>query len=209
MRGGVSGGVRYDCKMRRIPMMVIVFGAYFLLRNWNGDVVPLIAIGGVVVAGVLAYRVYQSRTERVRADKIERADVASLTDQVEVMLAKTANRILDLEGRPGLASSSEANEHFQSAVSTFVSADEDLDGATSTYRLQALVSELDDALWRLDAAEALLDGEEPPPRPEMARKRSTREPSTPSSMTLLSRDAVTRWVDSGSRGDHRRRRRSC
>ena len=190
-------------------MMVIVFGGYFLLRNWNGDVVPLIAIAGVVIAGVVAYRVYQARTERVRADKIERADVSSLTEQLEGMLAKTANRILDVEGRPGLSSSSEANANFQSAVSTFVSVDEDLDGAASTYRLRALVAELDDALWRLDAAEALLNGEEPPPRPEIARQRSTRESSASSSMTSLSRDAVTRWVDGGSSGGHRRRRRSC
>lgn len=190
-------------------MMVIVFGGYFLLRNWNGDVVPLITIGAVVVAGVLVYRVYQSRTERSRIDKIERADVASLTEQVEEMLAETANRILDVEGRPGLVASSEAGDHFQKAVSTFTSVDEGLGAATSTYRLRALVSQLDEALWRLDAAQAVLDGRDVPPRPEVARPSTSPRTSAPSSsMTSLSREAVTRWVDGGSSGHHRRRR-SC
>ncbi len=192
-------------------MMAIVFGAYFLLRNWNGDVTLLIAIGGVAVAGVLVYRVYQSRVERTRADKIERADVASLKEQVEGMLADTANRILDVEGRPGLIASPEAGDHFQEAVSKFVSVDEAFGTATSTYQLRALVSQLEEALWRLEAAEAVLNGQEVPPRPEASRRPSSsqlRSSSAPS-MTSLSRDAVTKWVDGGSSGGHHRRRRSC
>ena len=189
-------------------MMVIVFGGYFLLRNWNGDTTLLIAVGGIAIAGVLLYRVYQSRVERTRADKIERADVASLTEQVEGMLAETANRILDVEGRPGLVVSSEAGDHFHKAVATFTSVDEGLNGATSTYQLRRLVSQLEEALWRLDAAEAVLEGRELPPRPEVARRTaSPRSPSSGSSMSSLSREAVSKWIDGGSSGHHRRR--SC
>jgi len=191
-------------------MMAIVFGAYLLLRNWNGDVTLLIAVGGVAVAGVLVYRVYQSRVERTRADKIERADVASLKEQVERMLAETANRILDVEGRPGLVVSPKAGDHFQKAVSKFVSVDEAFGTATSTYQLRALVSQLDEALWRLEAAEAVVNGQDVPPRPEAPQPSRTQLPSaSSSSMTSLSRDAVTKWVDGGSDGSHRRRRRSC
>jgi hypothetical protein len=191
-----------------MPMMLIVFGAYFLLRNWNGDVIPLVAVGGVALAGVLGYRVYRSRTERQRAEKVERANVAALTEQVEGMLADTANRILEVEGRAGLVTSSEASDYFQRAVSTFVSVDERLESAGSVFQLQRLVSDLDDALWRLASARAILDGNEIPPRPSATHA----VPSTPSksaTMTMLSRDAVSRWVDGGSSRGHGRRRRSC
>lgn len=190
--------------------MAVAFGAYFLLRNWNGDVTLLIAVGGIAVAGVLAYRVYQSRVERTRADKIERADVASLKEQVKGMLADTANRILEVEGRPGLIASPEAGDHFQKAVSIFVSVDEAFGTATSTYQLRALVSQLDEALWRLEAAEAVVNGQDVPSRPETPQPSRTQLPSTSSSsMTSLSRDAVTKWVDGGSGSNHRRHRRSC
>lgn len=205
LRGWGNHGPRYDCRMRRMPVMLIVFAGYFLLRNWNGDVIPLIAIGGAALAGILVYQVYRSRTERQRAEKVERADVAALGEQVEAMLADTANRILEVEGRAGLVTSSEANEYFQSAVASFVSVDEKLETAVSAFQLQRLVSELDDALWRLVAARAVLDGDAIPARPSATPAVS----STPATISVLSRDAVSRWVDGGSAGGHRRRRRSC
>ncbi len=199
-----------------MPMMLILVGAYVLFRNWNGDVVPLLVIGGVAVVGVLAYRAYQSRQERIRAEKIERADASALTEQVESLLAETANRILDVEDRPGLIVSEEANEYFQRAVSTFVSVDEKLEDATATYQLRRLVSDLEDALWRLDAAQAVMDGEPVPPKRGSTGVPSSRSGSSSGAgaMTTSSREVVSRWVD--DRGDHgdghghrRRKRRSC
>jgi len=189
-------------------MMFIIFAAYFLFRNWSGSVLPLIAVGGVAVVGMLAYRAYRTRAERRRAERIDRADVAALREQVESMLADTANRVLDVEGRPGLVMSTEANDYFQRAVSTFVSVDEKLDAAVSTYELRSLLSELEDALWRLGAAQAILDGRDLPTRPEAASTSASRK-SSGRSMSAVSLAAVSRWIDGGSRGSHHGRRRSC
>jgi hypothetical protein len=189
-------------------MMAIILGGYFLFRFWNGGILPLIGLGVLAVVGVMAFRAYQSRALRLRADKVERADVASGTELVTAKLADTANRILEVESRPGLDMSPEANGYFQKAVSTFVSVDERFPTAASSYELGALVSELDDALWHLDSAEAVINGEAIPTRPQDPTSVG-RNRGTPGLLSGLTRDAVAKWVDGGSGGAHRRRKRSC
>jgi hypothetical protein len=123
------------------------------------------------------------------------------------MLGDTANKILVVEDRPALSGSPEATQHFQKAVATFASVDDRLESAITVDQLRPLVTDLDDALWNLDAAQAVLDGEEPP-----ARTRTLPvPPPTPESSTTRDsqRDAITRWMDGGSDRHHRRRGRSC
>lgn len=191
-------------------MMMIVVAGFLLYRLWNGNsgnVLLLLAIGAVAVVGLLVYRAYVSRQSRRRSELIERADVGSLTEKVESMLGDTANKILEVEDRPALPDSPEATQHFQKAVATFASVDDRLESATTVGQLRLLVSELDDALWELDAAKAVLDGEELPERtrilpavPPSSRRNTTRESSS---------EAIARWMDGGS-GRHRRQRRpSC
>ena len=189
-------------------MMAVILGGYFLFRFWNGGILPLIGLGVVAVVGVMAFRAYQSRALRMRAEKVERADIASGTELVTTKLADTANRILDVESRPGLDMSAEANGYFQKAVSTFVSVDERFPAAGSSYELGALVSELDDALWRLDSAEAVINGEAVPARPQDPTSAS-RVRGASGLLSGLTRDAVAKWVDGKSSRTHRRRRRSC
>jgi hypothetical protein len=189
-----------------MPMMLIVIAVYFLVRRWNGDVVQLVAVAGVLGVGYFAYSAYRSRQEHQRAEKIEEADITALEAKVESMFADAANRILKVEGHHGLTVTPDAGEHFEKAVTIFVSVDGRLSAAVSSAQLRSLSAELDEALWQLTAAQALLDGEEPPTRSR------TREPivSPTDSATLsgASRDAVARWVD-GSSSVRRRRRRSC
>ncbi len=187
-------------------MMLIVVAGYFVLRRWNGDVVQLAAVAGVLGIGYFIYRAYRSRQEHQRASTIEKADVAALEEKVEALFADAANRILEVESHADLTATPDAGEYFQKAVTIFVSVDGRLSAATSSAQLRSLAVELDEALWQLTAAQALLDGEHPPVRSE------TPEPVVSPTGTVFlssaSRDAVTRWVDGGS-SDRRRRRRSC
>ena len=187
-------------------MMLIVVVAYVLVRRWNGDVVQLAAVAGVLALGYFAYSAYRSRQEDKRADRTEKADVAALEAKVESMFADVANRILDVEGRSGFTDTPEAGEHFHGAVTIFVSVDEKLDAAASSAQLRSISGELDEALWHLDATEALLDGGRLPTR----SKASDIVRSAPDSisLSLTSRKAVDRWVDGGS-ARRRRRKRSC
>ncbi len=201
---------RYLEGMRRMPLMMVVVGGFLLFRLLNGNdggLVLILAIGAVVVVGLLVYRAYVSRQTRRRSELIERADVGSLTEKVESMLGDTANTILEVEDRPALSESPEATEHFQKAVATFASVDDRLEAATTVGQLRLLVSELDDALWGLDAAQAALDGEAPPERTQtlptpspLPQRASIRESSS---------EAIARWMDGGSGRHHHRHRRSC
>ena len=186
--------------------MLIVVAGYIVLRRWNGDVVQLAAVVGVLGIGYFAYQAYRSKQEQQRAGTIEKADAAALEEKVESLFADVANRILEVESHAGLTATPGAGEYFQKAVTIFVSVDGRLSAATSSAQLASLAAELDEALWQLTAARALLDGEEPPARSE------TSEPTVSPAGTVLlssqSRDAVTRWVDGGS-SNRRRRRRSC
>jgi len=188
-------------------MMIIVIAGFLLFRQWNGDLVPLLAVGAVVLITLLTYRVYLSRRDRQRSELIERADIGSLTEKVESMLGDTANKILEVEDRPTLSDSPEATLHFQRAVSTFASVDDRLESTTTVGQLHLLVSELDDALWRLDAAQAVIDGETPP-----ARAQTLPPPPPPSpggTIRDASGEAIARWTDGGARRRHRRHGRSC
>ncbi len=205
---GISESRGYDFDMRRKPMMLVILAGYFLFKYSNGNIVPLVALGLVAVVGVLAYRAYESRQQRIRADQVERADVAAGTELVTAKLADTANRILAVEARPGLDMSPEAGEYFQKAVSTFVSVDERFPAARSRYELEALVSQLDDALWQLDAAQAIINDEAIPTRsrdPMSARRKR----GASGLLSGLTRDAVAKWGDGGSGGTHGRRKRPC
>ena len=188
-------------------MMAIVVAGFLLFRVTDGNLLLVLAVGAVAVVGLLIYRAYVSRQDRRRSELIERADFGSLIEKVESMLGDTANKILELEDRPTLSETPEANRHFQKAVATFASVDDQLESATTVGQLRLLVSELDDALWGLDAAQAVLDGEELPERtrtlpaaPPSSRRITTRESSS---------EAIARWMDGGSGRHHRRRRRSC
>jgi len=187
-------------------MMWIVIVGFVLLRRWNGDIVPVIAAAAVLVIGVIAYRAYQFRQQRQRAERIEETDIAFLEEKVESMLADMANRILEVEGHPGIAVTPEAGEYFHKAVATFVLVDEKLASAISVSQLRSLASQLDEALWQLDAAQAVLDGEELPARTQSPEPVA---PSTASiSLSAVSNDVVSKWVAGGSSA-YRRRRRPC
>jgi hypothetical protein len=185
-------------------MLIIVIGA-LVLRFRDGNLPILLGTGAVVVVGVLSYAAYSSGRDRRRAAAETDAAVAALTGTVESMLGDTANAILDVEDRPALSTDAVATEHFQRAVAIFLSVDDGFATAKTVEQLRLLISDLDEALWRLGAALAVLDGEAPPER----ERSPSRTPATRITTGESTGDAVARWLDGGSGRRHRRRGRSC
>jgi len=186
-------------------MMFIVVIGFFVFRFWNGNLLALLGLGAVVIIGLIAYQAYTTNRNRRRSEQNTRADVESLTTTVESMLGDTANAILEVEDRPTLSADPEATKHFQRAVTIFASVDDRLGTADTPEQLRLLVSDLDEALWRLGAAQALLDGE---PVPEQKRP----VPPTPAPRVTnrsSAGDAVARWTTGGSGRHQRRRGGSC
>ena len=190
-----------------MTMRMVVVAGFLLFRRGNGNLVPLLVVAAVVLIGLLIYRTYLSQRDRRRTEQIERADIDSLTEKVESLLGDAANKILEVEDRPALIASPEATEHFQEAVSSFGSVDDRLESATTVGQLRSLVSELDAALWRLDAAQAVLDGRAAPARTDTLPAAPRPAPDT--TIRDASSEAIARWMDRGTRGRRRRHGRSC
>jgi len=185
-------------------MFIIVIGA-LVLRFRDGNLPILLGAGAVVAVGVLSYGVCNNDRDRRRAEAETNAAVDALTGTVESMLGDTANAILEVEDRPTRSADPEATKHFQRAVTIFASVDDRLGTADTPEQLRLLVSDLDEALWRLGAAQALLDGE---PVPEQKR------PLPPTPVPRVTNrssagDAVARWTTGGSGRHQRRRGGSC
>ena len=96
---------------------------------------------------------FQTRIEEVKAE-------------IQGQLSEAANDILELEDDILLSDNQEAKELFYSGSTGYAQFQEQLAGAMSLAQLDELAEGADLALWQLEAAEAVLDGEAPPPRPE-------------------------------------------
>ncbi len=123
-----------------------------------------IVLIGVAVVGVIVWR--GSRRDRESVERRVEAAKREIADQMSVI----ANQILELSDRIGLSEHDVAEAHFRRGSEIFGSAEGRLDQAGSEQDLAALSDDLDDARWELAAAEALLAGEEVPPKPEDQRK---------------------------------------
>jgi len=191
-------------------MMLVVVGGFLLFRLVNGSDVNLLwvlAVAGIAVVALFIYRAFVSRKDRQRRELIERADVGSLTEKVESMLGDTANKILEVEDRPDLSDSREATRYFQKSVAAFASVDDRLESAVTVAQLRSLIVELDDALWGLEAAEAVLAGTPLPERTQTLPAEPT--PRPPTAIPLAPSEAIARWMDGGTGRHQRRRGRSC
>ena len=106
---------------------------------------------------------FQTRIDEVKAE-------------IQGQLSEAANDILELEDDILLSDNQDAKELYYSGSAGYAQFQEQLAGATSLAQLDHLAEGADLALWQLEAAEALLDGEAPPPRP---KARPDFEPPAP------------------------------
>ena len=101
------------------------------------------------------------RRELAQANLFEEAKT-EIRQQMDVI----ATQIVDLADDPGTDVNEAAQEHYRSASETFQQAEARLAAATSIDQLEDLSDDLDRARWELDTTNALIQGKEPPPKPE-------------------------------------------
>lgn len=132
--------------------------------GWGWVFLVVIVGGGVF----LFWRAAQSSKKRA-ADTVDRARAA-----VQKRLDDVANDIIDLEGEVALSEDATVREHYDAAASAYTKALHDYEKASGVPQLMAMAGELDIAIWNLDSADAILDGE---PLPEKPVKLEPRPPA--------------------------------
>ena len=127
----------------------------------SGAWILLIVVLGI--GAVIAFVVWRGSRSRARREAEQLADLkARARSQVDAI----ANDILDDEDEVAEAANPVATDHFEAATATYAGAAERLDSATSVREVVEVTADLDEAIWHLDAAEAILDGKPVPDKPE-------------------------------------------
>ena len=130
----------------------------------------------LVVVGVVGLLVWRSRAARRRAAV---ARLAEIKQDIAERVAAVSNDIVELDPEIAVADHPEARRHFEAASEIYGAVERQVGEAATPSELIAVVGRLDEAIWHLDAAEALLDGEPVPPRPEPLELGTTSTPTTP------------------------------
>lgn len=136
----------------------------------------------VVIGGGIAFFVWRGSRSRTRhiAEQL-----AELKAKAQAQIDAIANDILDDEDEVTEADNPKATQHFESATATYSDASTRLASAATATEVVDITADLDEAIWHLDAAEAILDGKPVPdkperptvPAPEPVREEPTETPS--------------------------------
>lgn len=128
-----------------------------------------------LIGGAIAFFVWRSN----KASKRRTADaLVDVKEQVQERIAALANDILDDEDEIGSSGNTEASDHFDAAAKIYSQASDRLVAATNEREVLAVSIDVDTGIWHLDCAEAILDGNPPPPKPEPP-KPPPPEPAAP------------------------------
>ncbi len=103
--------------------------------------------------------------------------------EVQKMLSAVANDLLEMETEVRSANDDRVDQFYEDASAAYSKSSEAFDAASTPQQLLDLSNGLELAIWQLDSAEAILDGNEPPPRPEPKRLEIPKPLPTPSSPT--------------------------
>ncbi len=120
----------------------------------------LILIGG----GVLLFFWWRRRRETAAGPKLS-PQMIEAKDKIQDQINAVANDIIDLEDEVRLADDPQADEFYQTAGATYTDVVESFPAANAPEALLDLSNRLDEAVWQLDSAEAVLDGKPLPPKP--------------------------------------------
>ncbi len=122
----------------------------------------LLILLGIVVVLVLVVVFAVRRSNKSREQRVA-GELEQARAEIQAQLDAMANDILDLSDVVG--KSPEATEHYQQATAAYDAATDEFPDANDFASLEALAAKLDHATWQLDAAEAISEGKEPPPKP--------------------------------------------
>ncbi len=123
---------------------------------------PIIVIGGLLVVGWLWWR---GRSRAAAGSRID-PDLVEAKAAVQKQIDAVANDIIDLEDEVRASGNADASAGYRAAGATYNEVTEAYPGVTTPQGLLDLSNRLDEAIWQLDSAEAILDGKPPPPRPQ-------------------------------------------
>jgi len=141
---------------------------------------------GIIGVAIGAFMLFAKRAaNKMRGQARDR--VEELRAMAQEQIDTIANDILDLEDEVRVSGNTEAQMHYAAAVETYSTAGERLAAATSGREIVDLDHEFDIAVWNLDAAEAILDGDPVPDKPERPKYEPVQQPapSAPPSPTEL------------------------
>ncbi|NHZ70977.1 MAG: hypothetical protein GWP18_04980 [Proteobacteria bacterium] len=143
--------------------VVEIFVAELIEPSSGGSSGLLIFVGFiVVVGGAIAFLVVRA-SKRQREEALEQ--VESLRATAQLQIDAIANDILDLEDEVRMSDDAAVQDHYTAAIETYTGASEKLGGLSSGRDIVDFDYELDVAVWRLDTAEAMLDGNPLPEKP--------------------------------------------
>jgi len=144
--------------------VVSIFVSELLAPSSSGSSGILILVVIVVaLGGAFAYFALRAskRQKREAAEQVQK-----LRSTAQLQIDAIANDILDLEDEIKISENAQAREHYSAAVDTYTTASERLAAMSSGRQIAKFNYELDLAVWRLDAAEAVLDDNPVPDKPD-------------------------------------------
>lgn len=136
-----------------------------LLEPSDGGASGMVIFLGIIVLIGGAFAFFAVRASK-RQSKSAAAQVEALRATAQLQIDAIANDILDLEDEVKLAQDPKVQEHYSAAVDTYTTASERLAAMSSGKEIAEFDHELDIAVWNLDTAEAILDGNPLPDKPE-------------------------------------------
>jgi len=117
----------------------------------------------IVIVGGGAFLFWKIRSS---AKKQEQRAIDAARSEVKQRLDDVANDIIDLESEVAVSEDRAVKEHYESATTAYAGALETYEASATPQQLMTTAADLDMAIWHLDCADALLDGEDLPPKPE-------------------------------------------
>ena len=165
--------------------------------GWLWIVVPVVAIGGLIF--------FSSRSSKKKAAERQLEMATKMREAIQSELDELANDVLVLSGPVDLSEDTTAIQHYREAAATYTAiSDEipDLDKLADAdlTELHGLGVRVSHARWQMDAAEAIIDGEpipdkpeiEPPPAPPAPPEKPTAQQAPPPAPRMPRREARPR-----------------
>lgn len=129
----------------------------------GGSGIWVFLLVALAVAALIGFFVW--RSARKGTEKRE----AKLREVVQGKLDDVANDIIDLEDEVQTSGNEEARQHYERASESYAATQSAFERMENVDDMLVLSTKLDEAIWELDCAEAVLDGKPLPPKPEPPR----------------------------------------
>ena len=128
----------------------------------------------IVAVGVLIW--WAIRRSKANREEMFQTRIDEVKTEIQGQLSEAANDILELEDDVLLSDNDEAKELYYAGSAGYAQFQESLAEAQTLAELHDLAEGIDVTLWKLESAEALLEGRSAPPKPDA---RPDLEPPAP------------------------------